>query len=649
MFTYRNHLMGVALIALSASVMLSACSEDLALKQAKQGWTSGSDVDPNNTWITSNPVQINVTSDTPGSITAQSIMKQQTTIFGDMNIKDRGVMHVDVPQGEASSFGLVFKDSQGRRQYKRIDLTGDPHQVVNVNFKKADDEAASMKKAPMRKADGSNYHFPEGVSMGWTYFPEWTWNDVTTVFPLDGNINTTTRVLKDLEFVATGQVTADGTAEDKQTIYVTPVYVCSARSYLYLGYYYYKEDSPTDLKHAYIIEVTNGYSKCYGLQYESKANEGTWVEPGGNINTISDVSSIRGETFKIEIPKGYKYGFTAICGVNAVTVGMKTIMDGLGVPTGYPSRAERQAFYTNATWNMGSAGEGMPRAGLAVYDGMTLLGFDGWIREDAIATRTYSNEYKYSRPQCNDFVVALTDVNGNQLLPKLSDRARNSSYNAATFAGEYGDAYKNTVNDPTEAGSSTTEDTYEKRQHWTLAFENAGLDDDYDMNDVVLEITPMGNEKAAVYLMAAGAMRKTEVYYDGQLLGEVHDLFGVPDGEMVNTTKVTLDPVLLSENLNWPMASMEANLNKFSLKVYDKDGSVTQFNRQDMLTNVKNSKSPQVLCVAGRWAWPKERVKVSEAYPILSDWATNFSNADYFNWHSLPAKDLVVTPRAPKR
>lgn len=650
MFTYRNHMMGVALMALTALVMLSACSEDVALKQAKQGWTDGSNVDPNTTWITSTPVRLNIMSDTPGSITAQSIMKQQATIFGDMNINDNGVMYVDVPQGDASSFGLVFKDSQGRRQYKRIDLTGDPHQVVNVHFKKTDDEAASMKKAPIKKALESNSHFSDVTTTGWMYFPEWTWNDITTVLPLNGDVNTSTRVLCDVDFVATGEVTSEGTSQDKQTIYVTPVYVgTKINTNICFGYYLYK-NTHSDLKHVRLIEITNNYARSYTLQYESKTNEGSWTEPRQYIDKISDISSIRGETFKIEIPKGYKYGFFAFRNINMTMKGTKDIMDRLEVPMGFPSRMGNPTYYANATWNSGRNNSTMPRVGFAIYDGMTLLGFDTYFTYRYNSTGSYYyGEYENSWPECNSFVVALTDVNGNQLKPKLSDRARNSSYNAATFAGEYGDAYKYTVNDPTEAESSTTEDTYEKRQHWTLAFENAGLDDDYDMNDVVLEVTPMGNEKAAVYLMAAGAMRKTEVYYDGKLLGEVHDLFGVPEGVMVNTTKVTLDPVLLSEALDWPMASMEANLNKFSLKVYDKDGSVTQFNRQDMLTNVKNSQSPQVLCVAGRWAWPKERVKVSEAYPMLSDWAINFNNADYFNWHSLPAKDLVVTPRAPKR
>lgn len=46
-------------------------------------------------------------------------------------------------------------------------------------------------------------------------------------------------------------------------------------------------------------------------------------------------------------------------------------------------------------------------------------------------------------------------------------------------------------------------------------------------------------------LLATGAQRKTEVYFKGTLLGEVHEKFGVSTDTFVNTTSNTATKKLL--------------------------------------------------------------------------------------------------------
>ena len=55
------------------------------------------------------------------------------------------------------------------------------------------------------------------------------------------------------------------------------------------------------------------------------------------------------------------------------------------------------------------------------------------------------------------------------------------------------------------------------------------------------------------------------------------------------------------------------------------------------------SQSLQALCVAGNWKWPKERINVYVAYPLIGKWGVNFNNQEYSNWYSQPKADAVVT------
>ena len=170
------------------------------------------------------------------------------------------------------------------------------------------------------------------------------------------------------------------------------------------------------------------------------------------------------------------------------------------------------------------------------------------------------------------------------------------------------------------------------------------MDNDYDFNDVVLKVTPdTQNGKAEVKLLATGAQRKTEVYFNGTLLGEVHELFGVSTDTFVNTTSNTATRKAITlPSIEWPKnTTMEAQRMNFSLKVYNDDGTVDrEFSMKDLLNDMK---SPQVLCVAGNWKWPKERIAVHVAYPLIGKWGVNFNNEEYYNWYSQPKADAVVT------
>ena len=128
-------LLGAVYLAIAGS--LASCSEDLGLSgtgnPAMDEWKSLGAA-KGNTWMTSVSVQLDITVDRPCEITAQTIMKDKVTILGQKDLEGSGVMFVDVPQSDIASFGLVYDDGVGPKQYRRIDLTGEQNQVVRVSF-----------------------------------------------------------------------------------------------------------------------------------------------------------------------------------------------------------------------------------------------------------------------------------------------------------------------------------------------------------------------------------------------------------------------------------------------------------------------------------------------------------------------------------
>ena len=133
-----------------------------------------------------------------------------------------------------------------------------------------------------------------------------------------------------------------------------------------------------------------------------------------------------------------------------------------------------------------------------------------------------------------------------------------------------------------------------------------------------------------------------------QNLGEIHQLFGVGEKEMVNTlnTNPDHDPVLLSESLSWSEGTtMIEGRHSFWLRVYNEDGTFVDIHSNENLG--PNNDIPQALCVAGEWHWPLETERVYKAYPILTEWARNINDKEAWNWHAQPDNKKTVKPKKP--
>ena len=630
------------------ALAFSACSEDLGLAGTENGENSGwplNSVDPKQTWMTSETVQLDISIDDEADITAQTIMNEKVTVLGQTHLKGSGVMFLDIPQGIGSSFGLVYDDGVNAKQYRQINLVGNNAKVIDVNFQSASNTksvAPAAQRFSTRAATASSLYGSSYIKdCGYLNFGPWGWGDVKTALVEAKNSQLNLTTLIDYEIKSEGLLEG-GEMVANDSILLSFLYghtgQTGART---LGYYYHSVKSYSDIVFQDIAEVLtldyyNGKAKVqfqlddqptwYDANFDYKddpANPSTTpansVRKGDDAwNTLNvhnyygdRLTAIRGLTFKLFIPKGMEFGFYLRTD-EALSPTQKTKLTNLGVTES--NLPKFSANYSCAAMNTGSNNF---RSAIAIYDNFTFMGMD-----DDLGGGDYD---------CNDVTFALSNTKGEKYIPEFTESTKNSNWNKDVI-----EKHPEYINPP------SLEET--NLQSWTLAFENAGLDNDYDFNDVVLKVTPdTKNGKAEVKLLAAGAQRKTEVYFNGTLLGEVHDLFGVSSGTFVNTTSNTATTKAVTlPSIDWPKnTTMEEQRMNFSLKVYNDDGTPDrEFSMVDLLNDMK---SPQALCVAGDWKWPKERIDVYVAYPLIGKWGVNFNNPEYCNWYSQPKADAVVT------
>ena len=625
------------------ALAFSACSEDTGLAGTENGENSGwplNSVDPKQTWMTSETVQLDISIDDEADITAQTIMNEKVTVLGQTHLKGSGVMFLDIPQGIGSSFGLVYDDGVNAKQYRQINLVGNNAKVVDVNFQSASNTksvAPAAQRASTRAATNNSLYGNSIIEdCGYLNFGPWGWGDVKKALVESQNSKNNMSTLIDYELMEGGELLAN------DDILLSFLYghtgQTAART---LGYYYHSVGSYSDIVFKDIAEVLkldyyNGKAK---VQYQVD-DKPTWYDanfdyrddpanpsqtPANSVRKGDDawntlnvhnyygdrLTAIRGLTFKLSIPKGKEYGFY-LRTEEKLSTDQKTKLTNLGVTDS--NLPEYSANYSCAAMNTKTNNF---RSAIAIYDNFTFMGMD-----DDLGGGDFD---------CNDVTFALSNSKGEKYIPEFTDGTKNSNWNKDVI-----EKHPEYINPP------SLEET--NLQSWTLAFENAGLDNDYDFNDVVLKVTPdTQNGKAEVKLLATGAQRKTEVYFNGTLLGEVHELFGVSTDTFVNTTSNTATRKAITlPSIEWPKnTTMEAQRMNFSLKVYNDDGTVDrEFSMKDLLNDMK---SPQVLCVAGNWKWPKERIAVHVAYPLIGKWGVNFNNEEYYNWYSQPKADAVVT------
>lgn len=285
---------------------------------------------------------------------------------------------------------------------------------------------------------------------------------------------------------------------------------------------------------------------------------------------------------------------------------------------------------------------------------------------------TLSN-FNYSLPELNKR-IQHTDVwenNPNYDSERGAIKATAWKYNGNVFLGFEdggGDEDLNDIvfwvegnfktPDPLPEVPSTTQPK-EESQSWILACEDLGSTDDYDFNDIVLEVrtkieteeTFKGQAKTGetfkkatlqVRCLAAGGKYQANIAYDnGRVnIGESHALLGRPgSSDMLNTK--TLDCpfsewITLEETTNETTWGDIQNDNSWSIdKIAKKIQIVVTADDKTgtaaLISAPTTGEAPQMIIVPGDWQWPTERAHIEEAYPDFKNWNSNASFTDWYN------------------
>ena len=199
---------------------------------------------------------------------------------------------------------------------------------------------------------------------------------------------------------------------------------------------------------------------------------------------------------------------------------------------------------------------------------------------------------------------------------------------------------------PTEIGPDP-DPVPETTPQWIIACEDLGSTEDYDFNDIVFGVThKAGETTATITPMAAGGVYKAEIYYNNELIGEIHELLGhsvKEDGKypMINTG-VTTENSKDIKTITVPSDfTMSENMGGFNIKVtIPQEGEeATGLGGQAVrIWGTEEGKAPQMFMLEGTWRWPKEKQNIEDAYPNFAKWNSNHQNVD---WVNSPVDGLV--------
>ena len=214
-------------------------------------------------------------------------------------------------------------------------------------------------------------------------------------------------------------------------------------------------------------------------------------------------------------------------------------------------------------------------------------------------------------------------------------------------------------------------------QEWVLAYEDLGNSFDWDYNDVVLCVGHVsGYTTAKITPLAAGGTLASNIYFNNQDLGEIHQLFGQSATTSGNYTPVNIEDrgnigmyqnVTVSEDFSMTTLSDYASGSSDAvsdhsgivIKVTPKGGGTQE--AADIVYSLANKgKAPEVFCIPRswetqepteeggtttrywrEWRWPKEYANIDKAYSNFASWASDRTNNEWYKEEY--AEDLCVT------
>lgn len=623
---------GCALIMGTASCVNTDGIPNTTNGKYAQAWEEQfGNVDPNQTWNGAVTVTAQiVTGGESAKVYATTLGEERRIILGEKEINGSGPLTFDVPQG-IGEYVCISKESASGNEYKRVKVEDLRAGGAKVTFS----SNGNFLLAPALKADATGILNGSPLVKNWGYstFPGWAWQDISEAMPESDKCE--------------GQIT-NYDLISRGKFYISTIFGYTGTSDgRVIGYYYYTDNDYSTLVYVPMLEVLNydyfdgmaktqwrkigetewhdtnydffdkisGYTNNNSAWKSARANDDIFVCYDVNDKFGADIDAVRGCTFQVDAPVGSRVGFYIEFQNSYKNDGRTqwTYLNKLGIKN----------LGTQNNWKLRNHSTRDLQAQkhntsiIKIYDGFRFIGL-----EDA--------NYK-GDSDCNDVVLGLVSGNDGTLpgvqLPDIFDKDDPDT------------PYYNP--DGTKSDKPKTDEEVEKEnlQTWTMGFEDMGSVGDFDFNDVVLRITPdPKNQKAYIKICATGGSHKADLYYDGTLIGEVHELLGV-DG-IANTTTATV-PFKEVATVDWPTGyTMQEKASLFYIVVKGIKGEDVKVTVPTRAGDV-----PHAICVPGKWQWPKENVNIADAYTVFGKWGTNYNNPDCWNWYQQPTIGKVVVTK----
>ena len=345
-----------------------------------------------------------------------------------------------------------------------------------------------------------------------------------------------------------------------------------------------------------------GATKCYNMDRVG--------DDAINMHTVynhftTDISALRGISFKINVPEGMRVGFYLRSDEEPLPE-QWTILNSQGVP---PYVADQNEFmgtcFCAEFMNIEGNGKGKHRSFIKDYEDVYWMGM-----EDILNGGDHD---------CNDVIFGV-----------VSDLKITMP----------------TIVDPELLKPEEPVEDYDFFP-WTIAYEDVSRHPDFDFNDAVIKLEPdYENELCCVTVEAAGSDARMYLHYDGPdgdvNMGEIHELLNSKKGVRVNTERALAGtPFVQIDCVPWPKDyTMAEDAKRFYIEI--QRGTCNDCS--DVITLAyEPGQMPEAVLIAGEWQWPMEGIHISTAYPNFPKWAQDETRTRFWEWYKTPEVNTYVS------
>ncbi len=579
-------------------------------------------------WHTAVTLKVNVTTVDPVKLILMGSQGNIKVLYDYKEVTSSGVVTMTVPQGQGNTVYLrsICNNKYGIRS---INLSGKPEISINLNTSSSETAKTRADVRPSSLCGNSI----NGDGMYNTFNSPQLSSFLSLMAIKPEGVDA-----KKIEgFICNYEVESNG------PFYITWVtgYEAKQTSHI-LGYYYHSATTYDDIIYVDLSE-THKWDYIDGLakvQYQILKNDhvdghtfyaNTWYDANfdlldvygatvcNNMDRVGDnaynmyavynrygsnISGVRGLSFKIDVPEGMRIGFYLRCDEEPLPE-QWTLLHANGVRPYIVSQDDYMGTNFSAEFmNVTGNGKGTHRSFIKDSGEIYWMGM-----EDKLDGGDHD---------CNDVIFGVTT--------DLS-------------------IYMPTVVDPTLQPSDSLDD-YEPFP-WTIAYEDVNRKADFDFNDAVINLVPdYEKEQCCVTVMAAGSDARMYLHYDGPdgdvNLGEIHELLGSSNSQSyINTREgIAITPFTLIDCVPWPKTYTMANDAK---RFYIEIQRGTCDDCTDVITLAEEpGKTPEAILVAGYWNWPREGVHINTTYTNFPGWAEDVTVTRYWDWYKYPNTDSYV-------